>query len=85
MSTATISTNPQLRDARDPTTGHWQYFWLLLLLTVAPMMLPYFTNLWSREPYRYFPFCLLAVGWLTYARWDRQFPCAARDNQLVLD
>ena len=73
MSSATISTESKPRETVSPAISQWQYFWLMLLLAVAPMMLPYFSNLWSREPYRFFPFCLLAVGWLTYLRWDRQF------------
>ena len=55
-----------------PASGNT--FGYFCCLAVAPMMLPYLTNLWSREPYRYFPFCLLAVGWLTYLRWDRRYP-----------
>ena len=73
MSTATITSENESKETGDSTTGQWRLFWLLLLAAVTPMMLPYFTNLWSREPYRYFPLCLIALAWLTRSRWDRQF------------
>ncbi len=62
----------QQRLGKDVQTK-WRYFWLLLLAVSLPMMLPYLSNLWVREQYRYFPFVLLAVGWFVAARWDREF------------
>ena len=39
------------------------------------MMVPYMANLWAQERYRYAPFALVGVAWLTYMRWD--FVCRA--------
>ncbi len=52
---------------------HWRWFWLGLLLTSAPLLLPYFTSLWSNPTYRYFPFAVAAVAWLGYSRSDGYF------------
>ena len=51
----------------------WQFFWLMLFAAAAPMLISHLANLWNREAYRYFPFVLLAVGWMLYTRWDQQF------------
>lgn len=43
-----------------------------MLFGVAfPMLLSYMAYLWSLDAYGYFPFVLLAVGWMIAARWDR--------------
>lgn len=73
MSTATITTESSSDITGNQAANQWRYFWLMLFVSVSPMMVPYFSNLWSREPYRFFPFCLLAIGWLIYLRWDRVF------------
>ena len=52
---------------------NWRWFWLGLLIAVAPLLIPYFMDLWDNETYRYFPFALAAVGWLGYVRSDHQF------------
>jgi exosortase len=73
MSTTTISADSKFGESDEPGSGRWSIFWLMLGLAVAPMLVPYFTNLWTREPYRFFPLALLAVGYLWHRRWDRQF------------
>lgn len=61
----------------------WMIFWLALLIATAPMMVPYLTGLWNQERYRYFPFVILAVAYLVYQRWNRDWmpprgwPCVA--------
>ncbi|QDT12260.1 exosortase U [Planctomycetes bacterium K23_9] len=60
----------------EPSRGlfdRWAMFWLFLVMTSLPMLYPYFAELWTQEHYRYFPFCLIAVGYLIYQRWDREF------------
>lgn len=52
---------------------HWRWFWLGLLVAVAPLLIPYFSSMWSNATYRYFPFAIAAVGWLAYARSDGYF------------
>ncbi|MCO8125459.1 exosortase U [Stieleria sp. TO1_6] len=51
----------------------WRWFWLGLFLATAPLLIPYFVNLWGNPTYRYFPFAIAAVGWLAYTRSDQQF------------
>lgn len=61
------------RRVSTPGSTSWRNFWLMLLAASLPLMVPYFLNLWQKDYYQYFPFVLLAVGWLLYSRWDRSF------------
>ena len=51
----------------------WRWFWLGLGLTVLPLLLPYFINLWESDQYRFFPFAIAATAWLAYTRSDGRF------------
>ena len=52
---------------------HWRWFWLGLLVAVAPLLIPYFSSMWANPTYRYFPFAIAAVIWLTSVRSDHKF------------
>ncbi|WP_182870480.1 exosortase U [Stieleria mannarensis] len=52
---------------------NWRWFWLGLLLAVLPLLVPYFISMWEKPTYRYFPFAIAAVAWLTYVRSDGHF------------
>ncbi|QDV82835.1 exosortase U [Planctomycetes bacterium TBK1r] len=52
---------------------NWRWFWLGLFLAVAPLLVPYFIGMWGNPTYRYFPFAIAAVAWLTYLRFDGYF------------
>ena len=52
---------------------NWRWFWLGLFLAVAPLLVPYFIGMWGKPTYRYFPFAIAAVVWLTYLRFDGYF------------
>ncbi len=66
--------NTTAQDSSAADSGRtWRFFWLMLFAVALPMLVSHLTNLWSRDAYRYFPFVLLAVGWLAYTRWDREF------------
>ena len=58
---------------RSGPIAKWKYFWLMLLIVSLPMVFPYFTELWQKERYRYFPFVLLSIGYFLHQRWDREF------------
>lgn len=49
----------------------WSGFWIGLLLITAPLLIPYFKDLWDNVTYCFFPFAILATAWLGYDRWDR--------------
>lgn len=53
----------------------WTLFYIPYLVFAAmilPLYLAYCQNLWSKLPhYQFFPFLLLAVGYLIYDRWPR--------------
>ena len=70
MANAEISSKPYTSSKLGFLSGTWPKFWLLLLVAGLPMMYPYFTELWKVERYRYFPFALIAVGYLVYIRSD---------------
>ena len=53
--------------------GRWRWFWVGLLTAAAPLLVPYFLQLWGNPTYRYFPFVFAAVGWLAYTRTDGGF------------
>lgn len=61
-----------MASSRGFLSGTWPKFWILLLAAGVPMLYPYFSELWKVERYRYFPFAMLAVGYLVYTRSDRQ-------------
>lgn len=58
---------------RSGPVAKWKHFWLMLLVVSLPMVFPYFTELWQKERYRYFPFVLLSIGYFIHQRWDREF------------
>lgn len=71
-------THPSPETVNDDTENqapnpHWRWFWLGLLVAVAPLLIPYFSSMWSNATYRYFPFAIAAVAWLTYHRSDGHF------------
>lgn len=57
--------------ADTPDQRVWAMFWVGLLLTTIPLLIPYFKDLWDNVTYRFFPFAILATAWLGYDRWDR--------------
>ena len=73
MAVADYEQNSQVNTIANVLKGPWAKFWLLSLLVSLPMLYPYLTEMWSQEHYQYFPFCLLAVAWLIYTRWDGEF------------
>lgn len=44
---------------------------LLMVLAQTPMLVVYFSNLWKRPHYQFYPFLVLAVGVLAVQRWPR--------------
>ncbi|MEO1618947.1 MAG: exosortase U [Planctomycetota bacterium] len=65
-------------DVAAATTGvtpdpRWRWFWIALLLTTIPLMIPYLGGLWGRTTYRFFPFAIAGSAYLAYSRSDRQF------------
>lgn len=72
MANVETFSEPRLASPSGFLSGTWPKFWILLLAGGLPMLYPYFSELWKVERYRYFPFALLAVGYLVYTRWDRQ-------------
>ena len=50
----------------------WHFFWGLLFLSSAPLLILYFGTLWNIERYQFFPFAIAAVVFLAYQRWDRE-------------
>ena len=51
----------------------WRLFWALLLVAALPILIPYFIEMWAVQWYRYFPFVIIAVAALAYARSDGHF------------
>ncbi len=58
---------------RESVLGLWAVFWIAVIATSAPMLLLYFSRMWSMERYQYFPFVFIAIGFLLYKRFDRRF------------
>ncbi|TWU04860.1 exosortase U [Stieleria varia] len=58
---------------KDSASKRWMYFWALLFLASVPLLIPYMIDMWAHDRYRYFPFALLATGWLVYNRFDGRF------------
>ncbi len=51
----------------------WRLFWSLLLLAALPILIPYFIEMWGVQWYRYFPFVIIAIAALAYARSNGHF------------
>ena len=62
-------------DLREPKSNHstWLLFWCLAFATALPLALVYYFYLWKLEHYRFFPFAILASGWLIHSFWDFQW------------
>jgi len=54
-------------------TSQRKLFWGVTLLACLPFLIPYMRTLWRQELYQYFPFVLLGVGYLAFARWNRHW------------
>ena len=69
------STNVTMASTNSPLAPHanWKWFWLGLMLAVAPLLVPYFISLWANPTYRYFPFAILAVVLFARGRSDGYF------------
>ena len=46
--------------------------YLVAMLAHLPILIPYFSKLWGRGHYQFFPILLLVVGWLAYDRLWRK-------------
>lgn len=73
LSTSMRDESVQVAQLATGPNPNWRWFWLGLLLACSPLLVPYFTSMWANPTYRYFPFAIAAVVWLTYHRGDGKF------------
>lgn len=43
---------------------------LVLVAAYGPMLAVFFQQMWAQPQYQFFPFVILAVGWLFWSRWE---------------